>query len=172
MKDHIIKNKFHEKPLFLVVDLNINSLDYSKNTHVNDVFNFVFDQPESTVIDHFITNTIIDSHVQSGIIKTDISDHFAIFSLIKTNLKQMNIKKTIIKKNMNEDSMKYFKVIFNSIDLDMFTQTLLTNDSYNIFLERFIKIYDQAFPGRKIEIKQKNLSIPWISKGLRELSKR
>ena len=73
---------------------------------------------------------------------------------------------------MNEDSMKYFKAIFNSIDLGMFTQTLLTNDFYNIFLERFIKIYDQAFPGRKIKIKQKNVSIPWISKGLRESSKR
>ena len=45
MKGHIIKNKFHEKPLFLVVDLNINSLDYSKNTYFNDIFNFVFDQP-------------------------------------------------------------------------------------------------------------------------------
>ena len=186
MKDHIIKNKFQEKPFFLVGDLNINSLDYSRNTHVRDFFNFVFQngifpvinrptrvtKSSATVIDHILTNTIIDSHIQSGIIKTDISDHFAVFSLIKTNFKQTNIKKTIIKRDINEDSMKYFKAIFNSIDWDLLTQTLSTNDSYNIFLERFIKIYDQAFPERKIEIKQKNLSSPWISKGLRKSSKR
>ena len=40
----------------------------------------------ATVIDNILTNTIIDSHIQSGIIKTDVSEHFAVFSLIKTNL--------------------------------------------------------------------------------------
>ena len=58
--------------------------------------------------------------------------------------------------------MKYFKAIFISTDWDLLTQILSTNDSYNIFLARFIKVYNQAFPDRKIEIKQKNLSIPWI----------
>ena len=41
-----------------------------------------------------------------------------------------------------------------------------------IFLERFIKLYDQAFRERNIEIKKKNLLSPWISKGLRKSSKR
>ena len=66
--------------------------------------------------------------------------------------------------------MKHLKTIFNSTE--WLTQTLSTNDSYNIFLEKFIKIYDQAFPERKIEMKQKNLSSPWISKDLRKSSKR
>ena len=68
--------------------------------------------------------------------------------------------------------MKYFKTIFQSTDWDLITQTSSANDSYDIFLERFIKIYDQAFPERKIEIKKKNLPSPWISKGLRKSSKR
>ena len=127
---------------------------------------------KATIIDHVLRNTLIDSRIQIGIIKTDISDHFAVFSLLKTNLEQTNIKKTIIKRGINEDSMKYFKTIFNSTDWDLLTQTSSTNDSYNIFLERFIKIYDQVFPERKIEIKQKNMPSPWISKGLRKLSKR
>ena len=124
------------------------------------------------VIDNILTNTLIDSYIQSGIIKTDISDHFAVFSLLKTNLEQTNIKKTIIKRDINEDSTKYLKTIFNSTDWELLTQTSSTNDSYNMFLESFIKIYDQAFPERKIEIKQKNLSSPWISKGLTKSSKR
>ena len=117
MKGHIIKSKFQEKPLFLVGDLNINSLDYSRNTHVCDFFNFVFqngifpviNKPtrvtklSATIIDHIPTNALIDSHIQSGIIKTDISDHF---SLIKTNLEQIIINKTIIERDINKDSMK------------------------------------------------------------------
>ena len=54
----------------------------------------------------------------------------------------------------------------------MLTESASTSDSYNIFLERFTKIYNEAFPERKIEIKQKNQSSPWISKGFRKPSKR
>ena len=73
MKGHIIKYKFQENPLFLVVNLNINSLDYSRNKYVCDFFNFVFQNDiipvinrptrvtklSATVIDHILTNTII-----------------------------------------------------------------------------------------------------------------
>ena len=59
-----------------------------------------------------LTNTIIDSEVQSGIIKTDISHHFAMFTLMKTSL----LKKTFTKRDINEDSIKYFKSILNNID--------------------------------------------------------
>ena len=33
----------------------------------------------AAVIDHIQTNTIIDSHIESGIVKTDVSDHFDVF---------------------------------------------------------------------------------------------
>ena len=62
--------------------------------------------------------------------------------------------------------MKYSKTIFNSTDWDLLTQNSSTNDSYNIFFQKFIKIYDQTFPERKNEMKQKSLSSPWISKVL------
>ena len=81
--------KHQEKPLFLVRDLNINSLDYSINTNVHDFFNLIFqtgifpliNRPtrvttsSAAIIDDVLTNTTIDSEVQSCIMKTDISDH-------------------------------------------------------------------------------------------------
>ena len=146
MKAYIIQNKFQEKPLFLLVDLHVNSLDYSRSTHVCDFFNFVF---QNVVWFLFQSNQIdcnsngsypnkIYNRLQSSIIKTDISDHFAVSSLIKTNLKQTNIWKIIIKRDINEDSMKYFETIFNGTDWDLLTQTSSTNDSNNILLQRFI----------------------------------
>ena len=180
------KIKKQEKPLFLTGDFNINSLDYSRNIFVRDFFNLVFQngifpvinrptrvtKTSATVIDHILTNTIIDWQLQSGIVKTDISDHFAVFSLIKTDLEQSNIKNIVIKRDINENSIEHFKFLFNSIDWNLVTQTSTPNDSYNIFLDKFVQIYDQAFPERKIEIKTKNLISPWITRGLKKSSRK
>ena len=110
--------------------------------------------------------------MHSGIVKTDISDHFAVFCLLKTNFEQSNIKNIVIKRDINEASIEHFKSLFNSIDWDLVTQTSLPNHSYNIFLEKFVQIYDQAFPERKFEIKAKNLVSPWITRGLRKSSRK
>ena len=156
-KTLICKNQ--EKPLFLVGDLNINSLDYSINTNVRDFFNLIFQngifplinrptrvtKSSATIIDHVLTNTIIDSEVQIGIIKTDISNHFAVFVLIKTSLVQPNIKKTFIERDINENSIKYFKSILNSVDWNLITQTSTPDSSYNVFLDKFIKLYHISY---------------------------
>ena len=77
-----------------------------------------------------LTNTIIDSEVQSSIIKTDISDHFAVFALMRTSLVQTNLKKTFIKRDINEDSIKYFKSILSSVEWDLITQATTPDGSY------------------------------------------
>ena len=81
--------------------------------------------------------------------------------LVKTSFEQSNIKNIIVKRDINEASIEHVKSFFNSIDWDFVTKTSLSNDSYSIFLEKFVQIYDQAFPERKIEIKAKNLVSPW-----------
>ena len=128
----VLINKFkgQEKQIFLAGDFNINSLDYSRNTKVRDFFNLAFQnsifpvinrptrvtETSATIIDHIFTNTIIDSSLRSGIGKTDISDHFAVFCLLKTNFEQSNIKNIVIKGDINEASIAHFKSLFNSID--------------------------------------------------------
>ena len=184
----VLVNKFkeQEKQIFLAGDFNVNFLDYSRNLIVRDFFNFAFQnsifpvinrptrvtKTSATIIDHILTNSIIDSLLHSGIVKTDISDHFAVFCLLKTNFEQSNIKNIIVKRDINKASIAHFKSLFNSIDWNLVTQTSLPNDSYNIFLEIFVQIYDQAFPERKTEIKPKNLVNPWITRGLRKSSRK
>ena len=91
---------------------------------------------------------------------------------MKTSLVQPIIKKTFIKRHINENSVKYFRSILDSVDWNLITQTSTRDSSYNIFLDKFIKLYDIAFPERKVEIKQKNLTSPWITRGLKKSSKR
>ena len=91
------------KYLFLAGD-NIDSLDYLTNSIVKQFFNLSFkngvtplsllinrptrvSRTSATCIDQMLTNIFMDSKIMSGIIKTDIIDHFAIFCTIKTNEK-------------------------------------------------------------------------------------
>ena len=46
------------------------------------------------------------------------------------------------------------------------------NIFYNISLDKFVKTCDITFPEIQIEIKQKNLSSPWITRGLKKSSTR
>ena len=85
-----------KKQLFVIDDININSLDYEYNNIVNNFLNALFKNSmfpvitrpprvtrhSSTVIDHILTNAILTKSNSSGIVKTDISDHFPIFSYI------------------------------------------------------------------------------------------
>ena len=149
----VLINKFkgQEKQIFLARDVDINSLDYSRNTIVRDFFDIAFQKSifpvinrptrvtktSATIIDHILTNSIIDSLLHSGIVKTDISDHFAVFCLLKTNFEQSNIKNIIVKRGINEAIIKHFKSLFNSIDWNLVTQASLSNNSYNICFEKF-----------------------------------
>ena len=86
----ILRNK-EKNTTFLCIYTNL--LDYTWNTIVCDFFNFAFQnsilpvinrpttvtKTNATVIDQILTNSVIDSPLHSGIIKTDISDHFAVF---------------------------------------------------------------------------------------------
>ena len=56
------------------------------------------------------------------------------------------LKKTFIKQDINKNSIKYFKSILNSVDWNLITQTSTSDSSYNVFLGKFKKLYDIAFP--------------------------
>ena len=88
--DNISRNS---KDLYLVGDFNINVLDYENNVKVKTFFNFAFQnsliplinkpntvtRTNATAIDHTLTNAFLNKQIETGIIKTEISDHFRIF---------------------------------------------------------------------------------------------
>ena len=163
-----------------------NSLDYAANNHVQNVFNLAFEngvfpvinQPTritktgETAIDHILRNTILEFEVHSGIIKNDISDHFGIFCVLKTDLEKKSNNEYILRRDIGKSNVEKFKEHMNTVDWNLITQTLNPNDSYSIFIEKFIKNYDQAFPLQNIKIKGKSLVAPWITKGIRKSSRK
>ena len=125
-----------------------------------------------TAIDHILTNTILDFEVHSGIIKNDISDHFGISCVLKTDLERKSNNEYILQRDIGESNVEKVKELMNTVEWNLITQSLNPNDSYSIFIEKFIKIYDQAFPLQKIKTKGKGLVSPWITKGIRKFSRK
>ena len=90
--------------------------------------------------------------------------------MLKTDLEGKSNNEYILRRDIGESNVEKFKELMNTVDWNLIT--LNANDSYSIFIENFIKIYDQAFPLQKIKIKGKSLVSPWITKGIRKSSRK
>ena len=181
------KNKKSNKTMYLVGDFNLNILDFETNRKVKSFFNLIFQNglipvinkptrvtnKSVTAIDHVITNSYLTSIIQTGIVKTDISDHFPIYMISKTTDVEINSESTdIFKRKINDETMRYFKNMIENTNWDEVYQIHYANKAYDKFLKIFTKIYDKAFPVCKIRIKTKSLLSPWITKGILNSSKR
>ena len=81
----------------MVGDFNINILDFNESKIVQNFVNLMFrhgliptinkptcvTKDTATEIHHIITNSVINAEFKTGIVKTDISDHFPIFLIFK-----------------------------------------------------------------------------------------
>ena len=119
LKDFTNKAKNNGKYLFIVGYLNLNLLDHSTNSKVKEYLNIVFQNllipmiskatrvsnSNATIIDHILTNSFLNTDYFTGIVKTDISDHFPIFFIsnkkFSENAKHIAIRKRVI----NEESI-------------------------------------------------------------------
>ena len=186
-KNLLKKKNTNDKTVFILGDLNVNSLDYDNSESVKKCFNMFFQcgflpliqratrvtRTTATAIDHIITDAIFDRTMHSGIIKTQISDHFPIFTILENCKNCKNNEKTkITKRDFNKENIQNFHFLLENINWDQFLPSNAPNEAYNNFLKIFSDLYDIAFPKKEIEIKSKYLNTPWITIGLRKSSKR
>ena len=69
--------------------------------------------------------------------------------MLKTDLERKNNNEYVLGRDICKNNVEKFKELMNTVDWNLVTQTLNPNDSYSIFIEKFIKIYNQAFPLQK-----------------------
>ena len=181
LKLNILKNK----PVYLTGDFNLNLLDHDTHSNVKDYVNLLFENGflhfinkptritrySSTLIDHFISNTNSDN-IDTGIIKTDISDHFPIFFIANNEeLFKKGEKQIIRKREINANTLNSFKEILKPVNWTAVTQCDNVNSAYDNFLNIVSSLYDTVFPIKEIKLKTKTLLSPWMSRGLLKCSK-
>ena len=118
-------------------------------------------------IDHIYTNDISRSY-KSGIIITDIADHFGIFTIIQ-NIIDKPKPKTITIRSYKESNLHSFRTLLQKRTL--LFNTVTAHEHPDIAYEQFMNIYadayEEAFPLKTIKVRKKLIKQePWVTKGL------
>ncbi len=103
----------------------------------------------------------------SGIILTDVADHFGIFHIINGSVRNTNKSSMTMKRKFTEANMARFKQLLSDKD---FLETInynCPNSAYNNFISTFKEVFNIAFPPTKTRFNKKYMKRePWISAGL------
>ena len=108
----------------------------------------------------------------TGIVKTDISDHFPVFLVTDTNVSKSERSRFVFKREINDVNLKKFNEKLLSVIWTNILNNMDPNSAYDNVLETFLLHYNIFFPTKKIHMKSKNLASPWITKGIIKSSKR
>ena len=73
---------------------------------------------------------------------------------------------------INNNAIKQFKQELHKTSWDDVINNKNPNDAYNYFLDKLIVLYDKYFPKQNIRIYKKALQSPWITRGIKQSSKR
>ena len=98
----------------------------------------------ATAIDHIITNSLLHRTINTGILKLDISDHFPIFLIAKTEKKMTPEGKVqITKRLINNKTKEKFKNALQEMTWDDVISSKQIDSAYKAFLNKFTSLYDK-----------------------------
>ncbi|XP_065642282.1 uncharacterized protein LOC136073917 [Hydra vulgaris] len=98
--------------------------------------------------------------MQSGIIKTDITDHFPVFLITDSAIPKKKIEtKTIYVRNINNESIVTFRDLLQEINWELLNDCNDVNNGYDFFIRVFTKQYEKAFPKLKKQSKKNYYSL-------------
>jgi hypothetical protein len=168
-----------KKKSTIMGDFNIDLLKYNSHDKTNNYVDNLFTQgflplitkptrvtsTSATLIDHIYTNNICKASI-SGIILTDVADHFGIFYCVQC--KPTQSKNAIIKKrSFSERNVKLFKSYLDEMNFTQILQINCPNEAYNNFIVMYKEAFEKAFP---LLDKRPNSKYtkrePWMTTGL------
>ena len=150
--------------MFFLGDYNLNCLDYQNNTKVRNFFDILFSygmipiinkptrvtKTSATAIDNIFINSFFNDSIETGIVKTDISDHFPIFVAIKDfNTSNFPSEIKISKRIITDGAIATFKQELAIKNWHEVKLIACPNVAYNLFMRDFTNIYEKHFPSKK-----------------------
>ena len=174
------------KNLYITGDFNTDLLSETEldGTHfLNTLFQYnilpLINKPtritrsSETLIDNILTNNFKDHKVKSGIIKTDISDHFLIFMTENKLVVKEGELNTKHVRQINEKSISKFRsMLEQNTEWELIKDCKTADSAYDLFIRFFYTQHDKAFPKIEKVCKQKSSQSQWMTKGLIKSSRR
>ena len=149
-------------------DFNIDLLKFRSHCKTSDYLDNIFShgfiptitkptrvtKNSATLIDHIYSNNISTS-TTSGIIITDVADHFGTFYSAcdeKRSSKSIQYKKA---RFYTENNLLNFKKLLDDTDFSHILQINCPNESFNKFISKYKNAFDKAFPLKSVKINNK-----------------
>lgn len=173
------KLKRENKLLYLLGDFNINLLNANSHQPTSNFLDTIYSvslfplinrptritSQSATLIDNILCNDITNVTHCNGILCTDVSDHYPIFSFnLGTKIEERsNSRRT--RKIDNQTRVSFI----NELQKIKWDDVLNCNDpqvAFTRFYTRFTKLYNDSFPIQDRKIGYKNNKV-WITSGLR-----
>ena len=165
-----MENKLH----FVKGDFNLNCLEFHKSSEIRQFFNNMFKKGGIPFIDkttrvtnvvrhtdNIFTNCVFDTSLKKEIIKTSISDKFAIFAAMKLlNEETKNQKIKIKKRFFSDKNRESFKQDLQKINWEKLNILNCTNNNYKHIITIYFSVYGKNFPLLKTEEIFKDLRTP------------
>ena len=181
--ENILRNiSLRKRDIYILGDFNINLLNSDTHSNTSDFIDMMFstsflpliNRPtrisdnSATLIDNIYTNHRFNSGTyMSGILPSDISDHFTIFHLIKTDKSiWQNTDHSTYKRIVNETTIEAFKNNLKCTNWDIFNESDDANNAYVKFMKIFTDLHDSTFPLKKTKPLKDTPKKPWITPGL------
>ena len=151
-------NKIPKKFTDLMASLNF-CPSITQPTRVSRSIN---DRLRATCIDNILVN--MKYLCKSGVIETNISDHYPVFILIDYVRKNNKINliefRDFSLTNKNNFISEINKISLNDINLGD------CNKNTSFFIEKLNNIYNKCFPIRRKQVSEKRLKNPWLTSGI------
>lgn len=167
------------KNIILMGDYNLNLLNNNNHKLTSDFTELLFsysmvpfiNKPtrvksnSATLIDNIFCSDNQNREVLSGIMYTDISDHYPIFSVFKCDKKQ-TCPEYITKRLINENTLEIFRDKLADINWLNVPVGRRCREAFSEFHNVFTECYNECFPVRRIKITYRNRK-SWLTAGLK-----
>ena len=178
--DLLTKLKAQRKYVHIMGDVNINLINMDKHLATQDFVDTLLEfgmiptiskptrvtKSSATLIDNIFTNMVKNSSsVFTGVLYTDLTDHFPVFYIDTSVSKE--ISDSVIRKRVYSDAnINRFNSRLSSTD---WTSVLSANDAqkaYSNFHDIMSRLYNECFPFKEFKLGYLSRK-PWLSEGMK-----
>ena len=126
----------------------------------------------ATLIDNIFVNNFFERS-RSGLLFTGISDHLPFFSIHSDNTPVSQSRQDpLFIRDKNPNNIPTFVEKLEGVDRSSIKACDEPNIAYKCFHEMYTKIYNDWFPLKKANRKQRRFNKPWLTKALLKSIKR
>ena len=169
------------KKCYLLGDYNINLLNIDKHTDTNEFLDMMYTHSlfpnitkptriygkSSTLIDNIFSNDLLGpTQTLSGILETDIGDHYPVFHIVDMSLYPKENLYQKCRSVTDENTSKFIDAL-NSQDWTNILSCSDAQKAYTSFHVEFSRLYNACFPIKYIKQGYKNRK-PWLTKALKK----